>query len=85
MSDIKPLPPGTWLRLKGLPAGITDEQLSELLRSRGLDVPPANVSVKDFGTYACAFVSITKEMLCEMVKAKVGNALRVEMCKRKAA
>lgn len=81
----KPLPKaGTWLRVVGLPAGTTDEQLSALLRSRGLNVGAECICVKDCGEYASAFVVLTSVMLCELLKSKMPD-LRVAPVSKVAA
>jgi hypothetical protein len=63
-----PLPNGEWMYLKGLPLGTTPDELSAYFHQHGLRITPDSISIKDFGRVACAFVSLTPEVILDMFR-----------------
>jgi len=60
------LPRGTWMYVRNLPVDCTDERLSELFVSLGVNIPPENVSIKqNHKTGATAIVCITRDILAD--------------------
>ncbi len=62
------LPLGTWLSIRHLPKGTTEQSLSEeLYRQSGLNIPTDKISVRQYDFHASAIFSVTDEMLCEIL------------------
>jgi hypothetical protein len=62
------LPFGTWLSIRHLPKGTTEESLSAALyQQSGLNIPPDKISVRQHDFHASAMFTVTEDMLAEIL------------------
>lgn len=68
MKELKDLPRGVWLHLSRFPAGTTEQDVVDIMVSRGLAIGPEQISCKAHADFSSVIISIDAETVRDLVQ-----------------